>query len=254
MSTSINNIGSIVAVTGANRGIGAAIAIELARTGFTVACLTRQGNIPDTIGIHCAGSPSNLVGVRCDVTDVDSVRSAIDRVRELPGKLRGLVNCAGIIASGPSASFSVTEFDSLMRTNVTGTFNMCQAIYQPLVDQGDGLIVNIGSLWDQVGVKAYAAYCASKAAVGALTRCLGVEWAKKGIRVIDVAPGYIETDMTAKELQRPATQQFLSSRLPLGRVGQPDEVGRLVAALFTTDIGYLTATTIYIDGGQGAAI
>lgn len=245
--------GTIIAVTGANRGIGAAIAIELAGRGYTVACLTRQGIGPKALEADAAAS-SRLVGIRCDVADPVSIRGAVERINALPGRLRGLVNCAGVIQGGPSQTFALADFEATMKTNVVGTFSMCQAVYQPLVDQGGGLIVNIGSFWDQMGVKWYAAYCASKAAVGALTRCLGVEWGKKGIRVVTVAPGYIETEMTAKDLQTEATRKFLESRLPLGRVGQPQEVAAVIAALFDADVGYLTATTIYVDGGQGAAM
>jgi len=243
----------VVAVTGANRGIGAAIAGELLERGFTVACLTRQGIAP----APPAGAEeraARLAGIRCDVTDRRSIDSAFEAIARLPGELAGVVNCAGISGGGPSHEFDAGEFESIMRTNVTGTFEVCQAAYPLLAERGGGLIVNIGSFWDQMGVKRYAAYCASKAAVGALTRCLGVEWARKGIRVIDVAPGYVETEMTAEGLQSEATQKFLASRLPGGRVGRPDEIARVVASLFTEDVGFLNATTIYVDGGQGPAM
>ena len=244
----------IIAVTGANRGIGAAIAVELAGRGYTVACLTRQGIAPKTPEAEGVATSSRLFGIRCDVTDPASIQAAVGDIVAMPGRLWGLVNCAGIIKGGPSQSFTVADFEATMKTNVVGAFSMCQAVYQPLADQGGGLIINIGSFWDQMGVKWYAAYCASKAAVGALTRCLGVEWGKKGIRVVTVAPGYIETEMTAKDLQSETTRKFLESRLPLGRVGQPREVAAVIAALFDADVGYLTATTIYVDGGQGAAM
>lgn len=243
----------VVAVTGANRGIGAAIAGELLGRGFTVACLTRKGIAPVPPG-GGEEPPGGLVGIRCDVTERESIDSAFETVAELPGQLVGVVNCAGISSGGPSHEFDAGEFESIMRTNVTGTFQVCQAAYPLLADRGRGLIVNIGSFWDRMGVKRYAAYCASKAAVGALTRCLGVEWARKGIRVIDVAPGYIETEMTAEGLQDEATQKFLESRLPAGRVGRPDEVARVIASLFTDDVAFLNATTIYVDGGQGPAM
>jgi NAD(P)-dependent dehydrogenase (short-subunit alcohol dehydrogenase family) len=208
-------------VTGANRGIGAAIATELASRGFSVACLTRSGAVPElTARIHQRVA-NRLVGLHCDVTDTQSIATAFAAIAELPDELCGVVNCAGIISGGPSHEFDITEFEAILQTNVTGTFKVCQAAYPALARRGSGLIVNIGSFWDQMGVKWYAAYCASKAAVGALTRCLGVEWAKKGIRVIDVAPGYIETEMTSAGLNSEATRKFLESRLPGGRVGRP---------------------------------
>lgn len=240
----------VIAVTGSNRGIGAAIATRLAVSGYTVACLTRQGKTPEGAPESVKGK---LIGVKCDITDEASVKSAVAQLTGIGGKLKGLVNCAGISNSGASQKFAVADFEAMLKTNVLGPFAMCQAVYQPLVDAGGGLIVNIGSFWDHMGVKYFTAYCASKAAIAAMTRCLGVEWGKKGIRVVDVAPGYIETDMTREEIQSEGTWKFLESRLPLGRVGQPDEIARTVAALYDADVGFLTATTIYVDGGQGPA-
>jgi len=248
----------MIAVTGANRGIGAAIAKELANRGFTVACLTRKGIVPETSGGENRNLSKSLVGIRCDVTDTDSIAAAFAAIEDLRDEkhdeLCGVVNCAGIISSGPSLEFETREFERIMQTNVTGTFNICKAAFPLLRKQCRGLIVNIGSFWDQMGVKRYAAYCASKAAVAALTRCLGVEWAKNGIQVVDVAPGYIETEMTAAGLNQEATQKFLASRLPGGRVGRPDEIARVVASLFCENVEFLNATTIYVDGGQGPAM
>ena len=115
------------------------------------------------------------------------------------------------------------------------------------------MIVNIGSFFDRIGVKRNVAYCAAKAAVGAITRCLAVEWGGKGIRVVDVAPGYIETDLNREALRQPAMKEFLAKRVPLGGAGTPQAVAKLVGALLTDDIPFLTGETIYIDGGQGIA-
>jgi NAD(P)-dependent dehydrogenase (short-subunit alcohol dehydrogenase family) len=122
----------------------------------------------------------------------------------------------------------------------------------PYLEARGGTIVNIGSFFDKLGVKRNLAYCASKAAVGAITRCLAVEWATKNIRVLDVAPGYIETDLN-KEAMQGKLKAFLESRIPAGKPGTPESVARLVAALFAEDIPFLTGETIYIDGGQGMA-
>lgn len=246
--------GKVIAVTGSNRGIGASVAEELASRGFTVACLTRKGIVPVIDNDGRSDAMNRLTGIRCDVTDSESIKTAFQQIRELDQQLYGVVNCAGVISSGPSKEYAISDFEDILKTNVIGTFSVCQAAYPILEEYGSGLIVNIGSFWDQMGVKRYTAYCASKAAVGALTRCLGVEWARKGIRVIDVAPGYVETEMTADNLQTEAMQKFLESRLPGGRVARPDEIARVIAGLFVEDVEFLNATTIYIDGGQGAAM
>jgi NAD(P)-dependent dehydrogenase (short-subunit alcohol dehydrogenase family) len=120
-----------------------------------------------------------------------------------------------------------------------------------LVATGGGLIVNIGSFFELLGVVDNLAYCASKAAIGAITRCLATEWAQHGIRVLDVAPGYIETDLNREFLAKDRVKAWLSKRVPIGRPGRADEVARLVGALFAEDIPFLTGETIVIDGGQG---
>jgi NAD(P)-dependent dehydrogenase (short-subunit alcohol dehydrogenase family) len=126
----------------------------------------------------------------------------------------------------------------------------CREAYPHLAKAG-GSIINIGSFFDRMGVPNNLAYCASKAAVGAITRCLAVEWAKDKIRVIDVAPGYIETDLNREHLARDKVQAWMKSRIPVGRPGTPDEVARLVAALLVEDIPFMTGETIYLDGGHG---
>jgi NAD(P)-dependent dehydrogenase (short-subunit alcohol dehydrogenase family) len=130
---------------------------------------------------------------------------------------------------------------------------LARAAYPHLVRAGDGLIVNIGSFFDKLGVKRNLAYCASKAAVGAITRCLAVEWAAQSIRVVDVTPGYILTDMSREAMAAGPLRAFLDKRIPRGEPGTADEVARLVTALFREDLRFLSGETIYIDGAQGIA-
>jgi NAD(P)-dependent dehydrogenase (short-subunit alcohol dehydrogenase family) len=139
-----------------------------------------------------------------------------------------------------------------MDTNATSVLGACQAAYPHLVAAGGGTIVNIGSFFDKLGVKRNLAYCASKAAVGAMTRCLAVEWAGKGIRVIDVAPGYIVTDLNADAMAAGGPlRAYLDKRIPGREPGTAADVAALVATLFTAAGGFLTGETIYVDGGQG---
>ena len=138
-----------------------------------------------------------------------------------------------------------------MRLNASAVLVACREAYPYLRKSGEGLIVNIGSFFDRLAVSENLAYCASKAAVGAMTRCFASEWAKDGIRVLDVAPGYIETDLNRDFLANEKVRSWLKRRVPVGRPGSADEVARLVGALFSEKIGFLTGETIYIDGGQG---
>lgn len=241
----------VIAVTGASRGIGAAIALELARRGFTVGCLTRQGRGPEVPA--AAEFASRFVNVACDVTDEAGVKDALARLAGKAGALDGLVNNAGIHLDGRSHELPVATYDKVMATNATAVFVASREAYPHLVKSGGGTIVNIGSFFDKIGVKRNVAYCASKAAVGAITRCLAVEWADQGIRVLDVAPGYIVTDLNRKAMTVGPLAEFLKKRIPSGNLGTAGDVARLVAAIFSEDIPFLSGETIYIDGAQGIA-
>jgi NAD(P)-dependent dehydrogenase (short-subunit alcohol dehydrogenase family) len=241
-----------VAVTGASRGIGASIALELARRRFTVGCFTRKGTIPETEGAP-REAVERLLGFRCDVTDEASVRRALSDLAARSGAINGLVNNAGIHLAARSHEMTTETYEKVMAVNATAVFAACREAFPHLAKAGGGIIVNVGSFFDKLGVKRNLAYCASKAAVGAMTRCLAVEWGARGIRVVDVAPGYIETDLTRGALEQGPLRDFLAKRIPGGRHGTGAEVARLVAAIFSEDIPFLTGETIYLDGGQGVA-
>ena len=229
-----------VIVTGASRGIGAAVAIELAARGFPVWSLSRSGTAP-------AGR-----AVRCDVTDEQALRETFATVAaERP--IAALVSNAGVHASAPSRKLATNEYERVMALNATAVMTGAREIYPHLVRAGGGIIINMGSFFDRMAVPYNLAYCASKAAVGAMTRCLAAEWADKSIRVINVAPGYIETALNREFLARDDMRRYMESRVPLKRAGRPEEVAKLVAALLSEDIPYLTGETIYVDATHAIA-
>ena len=223
--------------------------MELARRGFRVACLTRRGMGPETDA--ASALKEHFVNYACDVNDEVSVRKALATVAK--EGLHGLVNNAGIHLDGRTHELDTASYERVMRTNATSVFTTSREAYPYLVAAGSATIVNIGSFFDKIGVKHNLAYCASKAAVGAMTRCLAVEWASKGIRVLDVAPGYIVTDLNRESLESGPVREYIDKRIPGRRPGTVDEVARLVAGIFSEDIPFLTGETIYIDGGQGIA-
>ncbi|MEB2317440.1 MAG: SDR family NAD(P)-dependent oxidoreductase [Pseudomonadota bacterium] len=240
-----------IVVTGASRGIGAAIAGRLAYAGYAVACLSRSGAMPALAGLPdeaCARMSARVA----DVTQAGSLAEAIGKVAE-SATIVGLVNNAGVHLEGPSAEITLEHYDQVMTTNATSVLLGCQAVYPHLASNRGGLIVNIGSFFDRLGVKRNLAYCASKAAVGAITRCLAVEWAGKGIRVLDVAPGYIHTDLNHEAITQGPLRAYLEKRIPGREPGSADDVARLVTSLFTSDIPFLTGETLYIDGAQSIA-
>ncbi|KPK06658.1 MAG: short-chain dehydrogenase [Betaproteobacteria bacterium SG8_39] len=240
----------VIAVTGASRGIGAAIALELARRGQRVGCLTRKGRGIEREAIDPALA-ARMIAIRCDVESEASVKQAFAALLDKAGRIDGLVNNAGLHLDGKSAELPTATFDRIMNVNARSVFVCAREVY-PHLEKHGGTIVNIGSFFDKMGVRRNLAYCASKAAVGAITRCLAVEWAPKKIRVLDVAPGYIATELNAAQMKGPLAE-FLKARVPVGGPGSADEVARLVATLFAEDLPFLTGETIYIDGAQGMA-
>ena len=244
----MSNKGMII-VTGASRGIGAAIAEHLALAGYEVGCLSRSGALPDRA--HVAQDVrSRWHAASADVTDAAALRSAIQQFAKTH-RLAGIVNNAGFHVGCRSADLPIAQWDEVMATNATSVVSGCQAIYPYLEGRG-GLIINIGSFYEKIGVKRNLAYCASKAAVGAITRVLAVEWATKGIRVLNVAPGYIVTDLNRDVMDGPL-RDYLAQRIPAGAPGTADDVARLVAGLYAIDVAYLTGETLYIDGAHGVA-
>jgi NAD(P)-dependent dehydrogenase (short-subunit alcohol dehydrogenase family) len=233
----MSDVGTIV-VTGASRGLGAAICDALAQRGALVVGLSRSG-----------GGPA-AVSMKCDIGDELQVRAVFAEIAAAHGPITGLVNNAGIHLSGRSADFTTADFEELLRTNTIATFVACREVYPHLVSTGSGVIVNIGSFWDRLGVARQAGYAASKAAVAAMTRCLAVEWARDGIRVLDIAPGYVLTDMNTEYLSSDRGREMLARRNPLARAASPDEVARVVSLVMTEPIAYLTGETIYVDAGQ----
>lgn len=226
-----------ILVTGASRGIGAAIASKFAARGYAVAGLTRSGQ-------SMAGK-----GYQCDVSDEASIKAAVAAIAA-EGPIAGLVNNAGLYEEADSASLPAADFERLMRNNATSVLVAAREVYPHLKARGGGLIVNIGSFYDRLGVPRSLSYCASKAAVGAITRCLAVEWAADKVRVVNVAPGFIATDLNKEYLKSEGFRRWLEKSMPVGRPGEPEEIARFVVSLFTADVGFLTGETIYVDGAQ----
>lgn len=236
MSTEKSATRPQVIVTGASRGIGASVAEDLDQRGFAVVGVSRSGESP--VGRS----------LKCDITDEASVRATIAEIAEA-GPIRGLVNNAGLHTTGPTAELETAEYERVMQVNATSVMVTSREIHPHLAANGRGIIVNMGSFFDKIGAPQQLAYCASKAAIGAMTRVLAVEWARDGISVINVAPGYIKTDLTPMWTDEKALE-WLSKRVPLRRGGEPAEVARFVGALFSEDIPFLTGETIYIDGAH----
>ena len=241
----------VAVITGGSRGIGAAIVLELLENGWSVVNLTRKG-----MGVEEFSLSPNLakkqICISCDITETQSLKNAFTKASQLTGRIDALINNAGIHREAKSHLMSDEIWEEVIDTNAKAVFVSCREAYPYLIQQSSSVIINIGSFFDKMGVKSNLAYCSSKAAVGAITRCLAVEWASKGIRVLDVAPGYIETALNQDAMKGPLGD-FLAKRIPRKTPGQPNEIASVVVSLLNPKMSFLTGDTIYVDGAHAIA-
>jgi NAD(P)-dependent dehydrogenase (short-subunit alcohol dehydrogenase family) len=239
----------VAVVTGASRGIGSHCVRSLTARGFRVACLSRKGAGTED-RTQDEAEAALCANFACDSADDASISAALKAAHAHFGRIDVLVNNAGMHDEGKSTEFTTEAFEALMRVNSTGVFVASREAY-PYLAETQGLIINMGSYYDKLGVRFHVAYCASKAAVAAIGRCLAVEWAKAGVRLVTIAPGFIGTDLNQTHMANDRFRDFITRRIPSGQIGKPEEVGQLVAILADENLHFLNGETIYLDGGQG---
>ena len=245
--------GRVALVTGASRGIGEAIAIALGAAGAAVACAARAVDLVEATAarIRTGGSPAQAF--RVDVTRPDEIDATVRRVETALGPIDILVNNAGILLQKRSETVTDEEWERMLTTNLSAMFRFARAVAPSMMARGGGRIINVGSMWGKLGVPQFTAYCVTKAGVDALTRCLAVEWARHGIRVNCLAPGYVRTDFTREAMTDERTRAFILSKIPLRRLGEPAEMGALAVYLASPVSEFMTGQTVYLDGGQTAS-
>lgn len=234
----------IAIVTGGTRGIGAAISTELLRLGYTVAA-NFAGN---TEAAERFASQSGAHVYQFDVSDFDACRDGVARIEAELGPVSALVNNAGITRDGTVHKMSAESWDDVIRTNLGSCFNMCRAVIDGMREREYGRIVNIGSINGQAGQYGQVNYAAAKSGIHGFTKALAQEGAARGITVNAIAPGYIETSMVEAVPER--VLEKIIARIPVGRLGQPDEIARGVAFLVAPEAGFITGSTLSINGGQ----
>jgi 3-oxoacyl-[acyl-carrier protein] reductase len=244
--SSTSATGQIALVTGASRGIGRAIALALAQAGYRVfgTATTESG----AQGITEALSPWGGAGLALNVNDAAATDAAIDRIVKEAGGLHVLVNNAGITRDTLAMRMKDEDWDAVLDTNLKSVFRLSRAVMRPMMKQRHGRIINITSVVGASGNAGQANYAAAKAGVAGLTRALARELGGRNITVNCIAPGFIATDMT--EVLPEAQKAALMAQIPLGRLGQPEEIAHAVAFLASPLAGYITGTELHVNGGM----
>jgi 3-oxoacyl-[acyl-carrier protein] reductase len=240
--------GRVSLITGASRGIGLAIARRLGRDGATLVCVARDRERLESAveGLRREGARAEAVCV--NLTEEAAVRSAVEAALERHGRVDHLINNAGVARDALLVRMKTADWKAVLETNLDGMFYLTRAVLPSMLRARYGRIVNLTSVVAQCGNPGQTNYCASKAAIVGFTHALALEIASRGITVNAVAPGFIETDMTAAAGDR--VRQEMQGRIPLGRLGRPEDVAGGVRFLLDEEASYITGTVLNINGGM----
>lgn len=246
--------GKRAVVTGGARGIGRAIAERLAVAGAKVVIADRDEDEGRAVANIIEASGGSASFILLDVTKPDLVAAATETIEKTLGPVDVLVNNAGVVRNAPAAEMSLDDWKTVIDIDLGGVFLCAQAFGKRMLTAGRGSIVNISSMCGEVIVhpQPQASYNAAKAGVNLLTKSLAVEWAKKGVRVNAVAPGYVGTELTLRGRSNPEWFNTWMAMTPMGRLGEPREIANAVLFLAADASSYITGTVLTIDGGYTA--
>lgn len=244
--------GEIAIVTGAGSGIGRATALRLAAEGAKLACADANERAARDTAQAIIGNGGEAIAYEADVTREDACAAIVEATLARFGSLTTLVNSAGIRPERPGPTPTFIEWQKVVNVNLTGSYLASRAAMNALVASGNGVIINLASIFGLVGGSTGAAYAASKGAIVNLTRQMAIEWAPK-VRVNCICPGVIETPMTAGLRENPAWADAVLKRYPIGRFGQPEEIAAAILFLASDEASFITGAALPVDGGYTAA-
>jgi NAD(P)-dependent dehydrogenase (short-subunit alcohol dehydrogenase family) len=241
--------GQVALVTAAGKGIGKACALALAQAGADIILGLRDRDSGKALVGQIQKLGREVLPVQMDMTQLDQIHAAVEAGRRHFRRIDILVNNAGIGAPNPAERVTEQDFDATLAVNLKGTFFTAQTVGQVMIKQRRGRIINISSQAGFVALPTESVYCMTKAAISHLTKCLALEWAKYNITVNAVAPTFIKTPGTKKWLANREFRKSVQSRIPLGRIGTPEEVAEPVVFLASPAASLITGETLMIDGG-----
>lgn len=242
--------GKTVLITGAGRGIGKAIARRFAVEGASLALVSNEEADLLATSAELAADGAETLPLVADVSDTVQVEEAVSAATRRFGRIDVLVNNAGIAWEEPVLAIKPDNWRKIIDVNLNGMFWVAQAVARRMAEQGGGAIVNMASTNGLVGEANYAHYNASKGGVVLLTKTMAIELGAKGIRVNAVCPGYIQTPMSEAIDSAEFVEEYVRAKIPLGRVGKPEDVAGVFAFLASDDAAFITGETIVVDGGQ----
>ena len=247
MSSLFDLSGKAAIVTGANTGIGQAIALALAQAGADIAAVGRSPAEDTVAKARALGRQAEMISA--DLSTIEPVQRVIGETIEKLGRLDILVNNAGIIRRADAVDFTEDDWDAVIDTNLKSVFFLAQAAGRHMIAQGSGKIINIASMLTFQGGIRVPSYTASKSGVGGLTKLLANEWAAKGVQVNAIAPGYIATNNTTALQADEARNKAILDRIPAGRWGDPADLGGAAVFLASAAADYVTGHILAVDGG-----
>jgi len=245
--------GRVALVTGASRGLGRAIALNLAEAGADLALVARSRSALDDTAAAVVTLGRRAVALPADVAVEAEVEAAVERALVAYGAVDILVNNSGVATVKPLVDTTPAEWRQILETNLTGAFNCCRAVAPGMIARRRGKVVNVASVLGAHGLPGYAAYSASKGGLLALTRALAVEWARHNVQVNAIAPGWFVTSMNEETFADARTRDRLLRDVPARRTGRPEELGPLVVYLASAASDYVTGEVVFVDGGLNAA-
>jgi 3-oxoacyl-[acyl-carrier protein] reductase len=244
----MNDDAVVALVTGASRGIGRAIALELGKQGMTVIGTATSDAGAEAISAYLQEAGITGTGMCADVGSDESVTALVSGIGEQFAMPTVLVNNAGVTRDNLLMRMKAEEWDTVINTNLSSMYRLCKACVKGMTKARTGRIVNISSVVGSSGNAGQSNYAASKAGIEGFTRSLAKEIGSRGITVNAVAPGFIDTDMT-RDLPEQQTEALLA-QIPLGRLGQPEEIAAVVGFLASSEGGYITGETLHVNGGM----